>query len=191
MAQSASGAGAGSATAVNAGALRAIEFSTVRKGFDPAGVMAMLRAAADALEDAQQESRILEERLAATAGASSAQVADLEARLAAAEATAAQVDDLRARLAASEETAAKVEELQARQSASEEATAQAEGLRAQLKALSDQGAARDGQVKDLRDALSAITAERDAAALERDQLRAARLTDEELLALVGRRRGRS
>lgn len=189
MAQPASGAGAGTAAGVDAGALRATRFSTVRKGFDPSEVTALLGAAADALQDARQESRILEERLAAAAEASSGQLADLEARLAAAERAAAQADDLRARLAASEEEAAKVGELQARQSASEEATAQAEGLRAQLKALTDQGAARDTQLKELRDTLSAITAERDAAAAERDELRAARLTDEELLALVGETAG--
>ena len=40
MAQSASGTGAGSAAAVNAGALRATQFSTVRKGFDPSEVTA-------------------------------------------------------------------------------------------------------------------------------------------------------
>jgi DNA repair exonuclease SbcCD ATPase subunit len=196
MTDSSEMAAAGGTEAVSAAMLRRVELTTVRRGYDPAEVTALVQAAADALDEARAESVSLRAHLAEV----EAGVAELEPL----RERAREVEEGRAALesgirAAEERHEAQLEDLQrltatAQAIAAERdrAIAELDSMRAQVREADERRSSQDGELESLRAAVAegerardAALAERDAARAETEQARGELPPEQDLMSMVG------
>lgn len=196
MTQSSEVAGARGAETVSAAMLRRVELTTVRKGYEPAEVTALIQAAADALDEARSEAVALRAHLSEVE-AGAAELGPLRDRLREAEEGYAALQE-RVRVA-DERHDAQIADLQrltvtAQAIAAERdrAIAELEAIRGQVRDADEVRSSHQGELDALRAEAAANALARDAAIAERDaaladatEARSQIPSDDDLMSMVG------